>query len=380
MTAAIHIEIDLLFLFILLTIAYQSVNNVNQQMNRVLLRNTIYGVIVAITLDAIWVLIDGHLFPGAIFLNLVLNAVFLAIGALIACVWYLYVLETLGCQITRTLTRIVMAPALFDTIMSFASIKTGWYFTISDKNVYARGDMFWMQSLISVGMMMLALIHIIIHLFTDSSRSSRNECRKLLRFYIIPVIGTLLTLPFTGMPGTWTCAAVSVVMIYLDDQDNEIVRDSLTGLNNRKLLPSVFDDFVRQITPEQKLYVFLMDLDNFKKINDTFGHPTGDKALVAAASIFRRSVGGLHAMIARIGGDEFMIMGLLREEEAQTLIEQLNANFSAYNDVEKPPYTLAFSVGCSMYEPGQSLEEVMQKADEKLYQHKAQKRTVRSLL
>ena len=374
MASAIHVEIDLLFLFILLIIAYQSANNVNQQMTRVLLRNTAYGIIVALTLDALWVLLDGRLFPGAISLNLLLNAVFLTSGSIIACEWYLYVLETLGHQITTALTGIVMIPALADALLTISSMWTGLVFTVNDQNIYIRGELFWLHTFLSVGMMMVSLLHILIRFATDRSANSRVVCRKLLRFYIVPVGGTLLTLPYTGMPGTWTCSAFSIILIYLDDQDNEIVRDSLTGLNNRKLLPAVFADYTRQVSKDVKLYVFLLDLNNFKKINDTFGHPTGDKALMQAADIFRHSVDGLHAMIARVGGDEFMILGLLPVGTADSLKQRLLDNFKTFNDVEMPPYQLDVSIGYCIYKDGQSLEEVMQEADEKLYSHKAKTR------
>lgn len=97
----IHIEINILFFIILLRIAYQSAHNVNQQMSRVLFRQTAYGIMVNLLLDIAWLLVDGRLFPGARALNLVINALFLASGIVIGCVWYLYVLETLGYKRSR---------------------------------------------------------------------------------------------------------------------------------------------------------------------------------------------------------------------------------------------------------------------------------------
>ncbi|MBR0407634.1 MAG: hypothetical protein IJI53_06330 [Clostridia bacterium] len=96
MATAIHIEIDVLFFLILFVIAHQSVKNVSQQMSRVLFRWTVYGIMCNLALDTLWMLIDGKLFPGAVFLNKLVNAAILGSGIVIAGLWYLYVLETLG--------------------------------------------------------------------------------------------------------------------------------------------------------------------------------------------------------------------------------------------------------------------------------------------
>ena len=380
MANAIHIEVNLLFLLILVVILYQFAVNVNQEMSRRLLRFVLYGITAALFLDSIWVLIDGRHFPGAYALNLIINAVFLSCGSVIACIWYLYVLETMGYRFPCPLSYILQLVSLSNCILNLLSIKTGWFFSVGkEDNIYYRGPFFWVQTLMTVGVMMIALFHIIIRLIRTDSKTDREPLRKLLRFYLVPVIGTIIALPFTGMPGTWTCSAVSIVMMYIETQDKEIVRDSLTGLNNRKMLPSVFSDYVRQVSPELKLFLFMMDLDKFKYINDTFGHPAGDQALMDAASVFRRSVGDIHAMIARVGGDEFLIMTLLpSEDDAVNLKKKLEGNFEAFNREKQPPYLLTASIGFHAYEEGQSLEKFIEKADESLYLEKARRRNLRA--
>ena len=201
---------------------------------------------------------------------------------------------------------------------------------------------------------------------------------KLLLFYIPPVVGTLIGLPYVGMPGTWTCAAVSIVLMYIDDQDREILRDSLTGLNNRKTLENVFEDYVRQTGDGKQLYLFMMDLDNFKGINDTLGHSVGDRALVQTAELLTGSLAGMKAYIARFGGDEFLVMSFFgSEEEAREYKEKLTESFREYNEKEKLPYLLRTSIGFSRWQPGQSLAELTELADGQLYEEKAKRKRKR---
>lgn len=371
MGTAIHIEIDALFLIILFVIAYQSIRNVSQQMSRVLFRWTVYGIMCSLALDIIWMLIDGVKLPGLFTLNKVVNALILASGIVIGCVWYLYVLETLGYKITRTLSLCVMAPGFLFTALNLVSMKTGWTFYVSEDNVYMRGPLFWLQSAAALSVLLVSLFHILIRLINKDTRAPRTEVIKLLQFYILPVIGTVAALPFSGMPGTWTCAAVSIVLIYLDAQDREIVRDSLTGLNNRKMLGQVFADYARQETANAKLYLFMMDLDDFKKINDTLGHPIGDQALKAASKLLIRAVDGKRAMVARVGGDEFLIMGFFQDDsQADAFCSSIRNSFQEYNAQHQLPYLLAISIGYSRYEKGYTLDEFISRADEKLYQAK----------
>ena len=376
METAIHIEIDLLCILILSMVAWQSAKNVNQQAKRVLFRYTVYGILCALILDILWIVIDGRMFPGGIFLNRIINAVFLSIGVLLSGIWYLYVLETLHFHLTKTITCAVMLPGILVTVLNLISIKTGWMFYVTEQNEYVRGSLYFIQMIGSVGLLFVSLIHIVVRLVRGDDKGMRRDEKKLLCFYAIPVVGTVLSLPFPGMPGTWTCAAVSLGMLYMSDLDTEIVKDSLTGLNNRKTLDTVFADYVRQISPEKRLFMFMMDLDDFKKINDTYGHTVGDDALVAAASVLRRSIGGVQGMVVRFGGDEFMFLGFFAEEEdVEKMSETIRTNIKNYSGKPELPCKLAMSVGYCEYKEGQTLKELTDGADEQLYLEK-QKRKV----
>lgn len=361
MTNAIHIELNALCLLMLYAIAHQSLANVNQQMNRVLFRSLVYGVITQLALDILWLLVEGHLFPGAILANKVINALFLAEGVILGCVWNLYVLETLGHPITRRLQTIVMIPGLIFLALNALSIWTGWIFTVSPENIYAHGPLFWVQMIGAYGMLALPLFPLLRNLGKD--RVPRNVVLSLLSFYAVPVLGAIVSLFYTGMPGTWTCASVSLVLMYMNDQDNEIIRDGLTGLNNRKTLPGVFSEYVK----EPPLYLLMMDLDSFKTINDTYGHPAGDQALVAAAGILTHAMAGRRGIVVRYGGDEFLVM---TNSDPVGLEQDIQQRFEQYRREQTPPYKFAMSIGIAEYKAGQTLEALIEEADAELYKVK----------
>ncbi|MBQ9039632.1 MAG: diguanylate cyclase [Clostridia bacterium] len=368
MITAIQIELDLLCLVMLYAIAHQSLANVNQQMNRVLFRTLVYGVMIQLALDVLWLLVEGRRFPGAITANRVINALYLAGGVILGCIWYLYVLETLGYTITRRLQTVVMLPGLFFLVLNVVSIWTGWVFTVSPENVYAHGPLFWLQTIGAYGMLAIPLVHLVVRLIRRVTPPPRAVVLNLLSFYFIPIIGAIVSLFYTGMPGSWTCAAISLVLLYINDQDREIIRDGLTGLNNRKTLDGVFPEYVKTGEP---LYLFMMDLDRFKQINDTYGHPVGDQALVAAASLLSASMVGRKGILVRYGGDEFLIMGFFEDDAGADGFKQTILQcFDDYRREHKPPYWFAMSIGYSRHRPGQTLEALIDQADHALYQEK----------
>ena len=110
--------------------------------------------------------------------------------------------------------------------------------------------------------------------------------------------------------------------------------DSLIGLPNRAMMRQTLDEALRHASHRQKgCALFMIDLDRFKNVNDTLGHPVGD-ALLRQVADRLKSVMGNHGQVGRLGGDEFQAVlpgsvdiGLL-ESLARTLIEQVSRAYS----------------------------------------------------
>jgi diguanylate cyclase (GGDEF)-like protein len=150
--------------------------------------------------------------------------------------------------------------------------------------------------------------------------------------------------------------------------------DSLTGLPNRALMRQTLDEALRNATNRRKgCSLFLIDLDRFKNVNDTLGHPIGDALLRQVADRLKLVMGD-HGQVGRLGGDEFMAVlpgtvetGLL-ESLARTLIEQVSRPYS----IEGHRVTIGASVGIAIGDPGRACADSMvRNADLALYAAKA---------
>ena len=150
--------------------------------------------------------------------------------------------------------------------------------------------------------------------------------------------------------------------------------DSLTSLPNRAMMRQTLDEALRNASRRQKgCALFLIDLDRFKNVNDTLGHPVGD-ALLRLVAERLKSVMGNHGQVGRLGGDEFKAVlpgivetGLL-ESLAKTLIEQVSRPYT----IEGHKISIGASVGIAIGDPGRACADAMiRNADLALYAAKA---------
>jgi len=153
--------------------------------------------------------------------------------------------------------------------------------------------------------------------------------------------------------------------------------DALTGLSNRAGLAAAVDASLNSGSPHGgDLAVLFLDLDNFKSVNDTYGHAAGDRLLKLVADRLRQSLRATD-VAARIGGDEFVVLARgLTSEQATELSQRLTNAISAPYDLgDGVCATIGVSVGVALVpEHGADAEALLAVADEALYEVKSRRR------
>ncbi|KXI28709.1 GGDEF domain-containing protein [Paraglaciecola hydrolytica] len=148
--------------------------------------------------------------------------------------------------------------------------------------------------------------------------------------------------------------------------------DDLTGLLNRREIMRILSlEITRAERHNIPLSILMLDLDEFKQINDTYGHHAGDKLLIACAEQFRLTSRNID-FIGRLGGEEFLI--LLPDtnyEEAKPLAERCRMAIEKNLVVTDIPKGCTVSIGVVQWSLGMTLQQLINQADELLYKAKS---------
>lgn len=189
-----------------------------------------------------------------------------------------------------------------------------------------------------------------------------------------------------------TCAAVDITSIRRAQQEREQLvqklqdalaeneylafHDALTGVPNRRLLEDRLEQALTHADRQHhKVAVLALDLDNFKQVNDTFGHRVGDLML---KEVVRRVETRLRASdtLARTGGDEFTVLAAVAHAQgAQVLVSALETAFAPPFNLEGKLITTEISIGTALYpDDGRDPDELRAAADKAMYIVKRSKR------
>lgn len=174
--------------------------------------------------------------------------------------------------------------------------------------------------------------------------------------------------------------AVAIVIVQFERQAKQLSEmgeeltlavntDPLTEIRNRRYLMQYLEKQTAQMGDEKHCAV-LIDLDLFKSVNDTYGHVFGDKVLKQFADTVKKNLGE-NDLIARFGGEEFMILfGTDNEEEIITTMDTISKEYAIFSEKEKGK-EFTFSAGAALYGKNSSITDIFTTADKRLYKAKA---------
>ncbi len=151
--------------------------------------------------------------------------------------------------------------------------------------------------------------------------------------------------------------------------------DELTDLYNRRRFFVLAEQYLKvAVRTKKRLLLFYLDMDGLKLINDRCGHNEGDQALIALASVLKKTFRESD-IIARIGGDEFVALLESTDDKTEILIARLDENIKDYNLKVSQDYELSVSVGVADFDPQDpiSIDELLSRADALMYAQKRKK-------
>lgn len=305
--------------------------------------------------------------PGFIFhiLQYISNTISSASSGIIGYCWCLFVEYHIHRNFKRIKkkSRILAVPLIIATILIFINLLgTGIIFEISKENVYTRGPMNFI-------LYIFVFVYYIESIYTVQKAKSDSILVEFfpIYFFIIPcMIGTMIQGFFFGISTVWLCVAIAFIIVYIEIQISISFIDDLSGLYNRKYMNHYLDKLQNDKT--KHVYGFLMDINDFKTINDIYGHLKGDQAIIQFGKILQHSI-DKDSVAIRMGGDEFVIFAILKSnEEALALKKRIEQNVRQFNTNSTEPFHLSFSIGMAKYSG--NIETFLSSMDDSMYEAK----------
>ena len=162
--------------------------------------------------------------------------------------------------------------------------------------------------------------------------------------------------------------------LYLENKElqEKVITDPLTGIYNRDFIDYQIDTCIHEFNAFNISFgVLFIDIDHFKKVNDTFGHDIGDKVLVAVTQTIKVNI-RMEDFVGRYGGEEFIvILRNINKENLFNTAEKLRMLIEGLDiETKRGKLGVTVSIGCSHYGETLSKEEIIKQADQKMYNAK----------
>ena len=276
------------------------------------------------------------------------------------------------------LRLVYLVPVVLHALLTVLTPFTGWLFTFDAANVYHRGPLLFVSFVLSYALMVLAFVKTVVYMIRNRRENrvtgkSDQEYSWLLKFTFIPLIGGVIQILDYNVTYVWNVTVIALLIFYINYQNVEITTDTLTGLYNRRQAYAFFDRFVReQERDKANIALMMMDINNFKSINDRFGHIMGDEAIITVARVLEAEL-EWDDFICRFGGDEFVVITKHGSvPHLQSVMRRINENLAGKNAQGGCPFQLSLSMGYALYsKKNDSMDALFKIADEMMFEKKA---------
>ncbi len=305
-----------------------------------------------------------------------LDQIIYFISTSICCYFTLLLIDCLGDKplIKEKRTKLLLSiPLYIYGIFVITSIWSGWIFSINSDNVYIRGPLNFFQFIFSYSYLFVALGIAFYKFKRGKIDANKDIYLANILFCLIPTLGGFIQFGVSiaadiDLPLISAGLALSSVIIFTELIQNQVSIDSLTGLPSRKF----FYKYLYSINKNNvtHLYVFMIDLNKFKNINDEYGHLEGDRALEVFAQALRIQTRKRKGVCARLGGDEFAIAVELLNNNPEEYLDYLKEEINKINDQNDFSYEIKAAIGYAELEDDDTIQALMKKADDKMYYDK----------
>ena len=375
-----YTEASIVCVIIFAIMLFRDLVSVDRQEKQIKYDHALIAFMLYFVCDACWAAVIAGMLPKTPFIVLTINFGNYVLMAAITYMWLSYVMavEQVPGRDSRRTRLAIQFPFYIATvalIITYLAKPT----LLLDENYVLQPAYHVFQLTVPCIYIIAVLVYSMKRAFVVENPLERRR-HLFIGFFPLMVIagGMLQVLALPQTPIFCFCCAILMIVFYINSMETQISTDPLTGLNNRGQLVRYTLQKTNMNREGRMTFVIMLDINDFKLINDTHGHAEGDKALRIIADSLR-SVIRMHSMplfMARYGGDEFiLIVHPTDEGEVVTLIREIRDQLKTACKAIDAPYVLSVGAGYSQLSVDRdTFQQCMQRADENLYLDKARQK------
>ncbi len=339
------------------------------------LKHIIVSYIVLLLMDIIWALSCDFIINPPDFVYKISSAL-ITIAFPVGCYfWYRFARERLrpSYMHNKKIISIFNIPIFAIIVLDIASIFTGWIFYTDENYLYHNGKLFWLQLTVDYFYLIIPTVNALYCVFKTRSRSQKYEYMMYAVYMIAPLLAGTLEDFFPTVPVVALSFFMAIHLLFLMIQNMQIYNDALTNLNNRRRLNKYLEEKIDSSSNENRIVIFMLDINRFKFINDSYGHVEGDHALITFSDALKMVSCEFSTFIARYGGDEFCLVTKYDDNIVENIQNCINASVKRAQEKNGSilKYELTTSIGYSICDSSDINPDILiKKADDMLYANK----------
>jgi diguanylate cyclase (GGDEF)-like protein len=300
-----------------------------------------------ILLDTMIILLNGN---DSLVASIILYAsvgMYFVMPPIFGLLWLYYVDITIFNDRKRLFKISIIPSIIFLINLGFVleSYFSGIVFNINESSVFTFGSHYYIVVIAPFINMLIANYDIL----KNKERIRKKEFAPLLLFSLPPIVASIILVMFKDINLVLSSLVISHLLIYIYIQSRITSTDFLTGLFNRREYESIIKDL--SYTKQKNLTVsgIMVDINDFKNINDQYGHRVGDEILVHVSKLLRSTIRS-QDYVFRIGGDEFVIVIISdKKDVVNEIMNRIELVVHNFNKQSSYDFSIGLSLGKGVY-------------------------------
>lgn len=273
---------------------------------------------------------------------------------------------------------LLLIPFLALVVLFVCNAFTGCLYTFNDEWEQIRGPLYYLQAGLAVSFFIPAVLLYVVH--GKKFHVKQEEDAIFLSFTVPMVVAMLLQTLVQTLPILSVAPTLAFLLTYAHVLKLQVTMDPLTGISNRRIILKTLMFKCKNLKKGSRLFFLFLDIDNFKSLNDAYGHGEGDRALLTVADSLSTVCAATGGVCGRYGGDEFVVIQTLNQQgDIQSVCEKIEKTIFQRSQSEKYPCPIQVSIGYAEFNKDAfTPQELIDFSDEQMYKAKAQKDKVSS--